>query len=446
MRFTGPVNFATSSLRRAVLVLSVLSITLGSCSNALEEDLAPAQTKDQSVGDIKDKDNANTDTKNDNSSGSESGQDEAEDTTPGSNTPESPADPGNQTTPAAPVTPQAPATPVQPSTPVTSNVALKDAFEFPIGAAVVYERLKNEPYSSTLKREFSRLSSESNFKFHMLQPKEGQFDFTKADAIVAFAQEHNMKVHGHTLIWALDSMTPNWVLQYKGGEKEFDALLKNHITTVVKHFKGKVSSWDVVNEALTPSGGYVDNIWLRKLGEGYLLKAFKYAQEADPTAKLFANDYSQEYGGKKLTKYLQLADEAKAKGIRIDGLGFQMHTVLRIDVKMVQQSFAKTAAKGLLIHLSEFDVALKYQMPNTFPLTAELSKAQGEKVNALVKAYIAAVPRNLRFGITTWGVADKDSYFNKGYANSDHDYPLLFDKNYQPKDAYYGFLNAGLGK
>jgi len=323
---------------------------------------------------------------------------------------------------------------------------LKGVFDFPIGAAVVYERLKNDPYSSTLKREFSRLSSESNFKFHMLQPRENEFVFTKADAIVDFAKQNKMQVHGHTLIWALDGMTPKWVLNHKGGAKEFDQLLKNHIYTVVKHFKGKVTSWDVVNEALTPGGGYVDNIWLRKLGEGYLLKAFKYASEADPNAKLFANDYSQEYGGKKLKKYLQIADEARAKGIRFDGLGFQMHTVLRVDADMVQKSFERTAAKGLLVHISEFDVALRYKKPNTFDLTDSLSRAQGKKYKELVYAYLNGVPKKLRFGITTWGVSDKDSYFNKGYKDSNHDYPLLFGKDYKAKWAYRGFIEAGLGR
>jgi endo-1,4-beta-xylanase len=323
---------------------------------------------------------------------------------------------------------------------------LKQVFDFPIGAAVVYERLKNEPYNSTLKREFSRVSSESNFKFHMLQPKENQFVFTKADEIVKFAQENKMQVHGHTLIWALDGVTPAWVLNHKGGAKEFDQLLKNHIYTVVKHFKGKVTSWDVVNEALTPSGGYVDNIWLRKLGEGYLLKAFQYASEADPKAKLFANDYSQEFGGKKLKKYLKIADEARAKGIRFDGLGYQMHTVLRIDANQVQKSFEMTAAKGLLVHISEMDVALRYQKPKTFDLTDSLSRAQGAKYKELVYAYLNGVPKNLRWGITTWGVADKDSYFNKGYADSNHDYPLLFGKDYKAKWAYRGFIEAGLGR
>jgi endo-1,4-beta-xylanase len=445
MRFTGPTFLNLRSLRFAAVSIFLFSASLSSCSSSLEEDLVPVANKDNSVGDVN---NTPGQSAGDDSSageegtGNDTGQGEPDangGTTPGSETPNTPA------APAQPATPQNPGiTPPQGETKPTT--VLKDAFDFPIGAAVVYERLKNEPYSSTLKREFSRLSSESNFKFHMLQPQEGKFDFAKADAIVAFAQQHNMKVHGHTLIWALDGITPRWVLEYKGGEKEFDALLKNHISTVLKHFKGKVSSWDVVNEALTPSGGYVDNIWLRKLGEGYLLKALKYAQEADPSVKLFLNDYSQEYGGKKLTKYLKIVDEARANGIKVDGLGFQMHTVLRVDAAIVKQSFTKAAAKNLLIHLSEFDVSLKYQKPATFELTDELSKAQGAKVKELVNAYLTGVPKHLQFGITTWGVSDKDSYFNRGYSNFDHDYPLLFDRNYNPKDAYYGFLNAGLGK
>lgn len=417
------------------LSLIIFATSFSACKTSLEEDIAPVTETTNQTGTVvtekETKEDEQEPAQDENKAEDPNGGDAATPEQPASQQPAQPSNPAKETsnTPAIP-----------------AGATLRSTFDFPIGAAVVMERLKNAPYASTLKREFSRLSSESNFKFHMLQPVENRFDFKKADAIVAFAQENNMKVHGHTLIWALDSMTPRWVLEHKGGEKEFDQLLKNHITTVLTHFKGKVSSWDVVNEAITPGGAYVDNIWLRKLGQGYLLKAFKYAAEADPSVKLFMNDFSQEYGGKKMSKYLAIVDDARAKGIRIDGMGFQMHTVLRIDPAMVAKNFARAAAKGLLIHLSEFDVSLKYGQQKTFPLTDALSKAQGEKVKAIVKGYMNSVPKHLQFGITTWGVGDKDSYFNKGYANYDHDYPLLFDKNYNPKDAYRGFLEAGLNK
>jgi endo-1,4-beta-xylanase len=323
---------------------------------------------------------------------------------------------------------------------------LKDVFDFPIGAAVVKERLTQDLYSSTLKREFSRLSSESDFKTHVLQPQEGVFNFTKADAVVAYAQQNNMKVHGHTLIWALDGMTPKWIVNHAGGRDVFLKILKDHIYTVVRHFKGKVQSWDVVNEAIVQGGFYKDNVWLRKIGQDYILKACQYAVEADPNLKYFLNDFSLEYGGKKLKLYMKIIDEARAKNIRIDGLGYQMHAVIRMDMNLVHASFAMAAKKGLLIHLSEFDVALRYQMPSSFPLTDLMARAQGAKVKEIVYSYLNNVPKKQQFGITTWGVSDKDSYFNRNSPNLDHDYPLLFDKYYKAKWAYRGFIEAGLGR
>lgn len=255
-----------------------------------------------------------------------------------------------------------------------------------------------------------------------------------------------MVVHGHCLIWAKDETMPSWLLNDKGDAQEFDRILKDHITILLTHFRGKVSSWDVVNEAVADNGTLKDNIWLRKLGAGYILKAFKYAQQVDPSVKLFYNDYGQEFGGKKMAKIMAIIAEAKQNGVKVDGMGFQLHTILRIDVNKIKTNMALAASKGLLIHISEFDVSLKYGQPKTFVLTKALEKAQGEKVKEIVQGYMKSVPKNLQFGITTWGVGDKDSFFNKGYANFDHDYPLLFDRNYNPKDAYRGFLEAGLSK
>jgi endo-1,4-beta-xylanase len=396
MRFTNPI---TSKLKNVAFLLLVAATGLTACKSSMEEDIEEqGVTQDETV----------------------------------TNETIVPASDSNET--------------AEKGSYHLKGYTLKGAFSFPIGVAVVKERLANELYSGTVKREFSRLGSESNFKFKSLHPTENTYTFEKADAIVAFAQANNMKVHGHTLLWANDGTMPKWIVEHKGGAAEYDKLLKDHITTVLRHFKGKVQSWDVVNEAITSGGVYRDNVWLRKLGEGYLLKAFQYAVQADPSVKFFINDFGQEFGGKKMAKYMQIIDDAKKKGIRIDGMGFQMHTVLRIETKKITDNLARAAAKGLLIHISELDVALKYGMPDRFPLTDALARAQGAKVKEIVKGYMTAVPKNLQFGITTWGVGDKDSYFNKGYANFDHDYPLLFDKDYKAKWAYRGFIEAGLGR
>jgi len=325
------------------------------------------------------------------------------------------------------------------------NSTLKSSFNIPIGIAIVKERLDDPIYGSMVAREFNSLSSESNMKFGNLHPEQDKWTFSKADAIVAFAKKNNMRVHGHTLIWAKDSVQPKWVKNFQGDKKAWDNLLKTHIKTVLAHFKGQIVSWDVINEPVASNGALVDNIWLRKLGEDYIYKAFKYAQEADPSVKLFINDYGQEFGGKKMTTLLGLVTKARAQGIRIDGFGFQAHTVMRIDPAKFYNNFKRTADAGLLVHLSELDISVRYQKGDTFKLTNDIATQQAAAWKGIVKAYLTAVPKAQQFGITTWGASDKDSFFNKGYKNADHDYPCLFDHNYNPKPAYKGMIEAGKG-
>jgi endo-1,4-beta-xylanase len=327
-----------------------------------------------------------------------------------------------------------------------NNATLKGSFSIPIGIAVVKELLQDPIYGSMVAKEFSSITSQSDMKFGSLHPALNTWNFTKADAVVAFAQKYNIRVHGHNLIWAKDSTEPLWIKSFQGDSAAWDNLLKTHIQTVLAHFKGKVASWDVINEPVASNGVLVDNIWLRKLGVDYIFKAFKYAHDADPNVKLFINDYGQEFGGKKMTVLLDLVTKAKAKGIKIDGFGFQAHTVARIDPKMFYNNFKRTADAGLLVHLSEIDISVRYQQADTFTLTDSIANQQGATWKGIVKAYLTAIPHSQQWGITTWGLGDKDSYFNKGYANIDHDYPMLFDRNYNPKPAYKGMVEAGLGK
>jgi endo-1,4-beta-xylanase len=327
-----------------------------------------------------------------------------------------------------------------------ANATLKGSFSIPIGVAVIKERLEDPIYGNLVAREFNSLTAESNMKFGNLHPSQNKWTFEKADAIVAFAQKYNMRVHGHALIWAKDSVQPQWIKDFQGDKAAWDKLLKTHIQTVMKHFKGKVASWDVVNEPVKSDGTLVNNIWLRKLGTDYIFKAFQYAHEADPDAKLFINDYGQEFGGKKMALLLSLAAQAKSKGIAFHGLAFQGHTVLRIDPAKFYTNFKRAADAGLLVYISELDISVRYQMPDLFTLTTSLASEQGSKWKALVKAYLTAVPKNLQYGITTWGVGDSDSFFNHNVVLNNHDYPVLFDSKYNPKPAYKGFVEAGLGK
>jgi endo-1,4-beta-xylanase len=393
MRTTCPATQTKSKFKTVALAVLLLASGLTSCKSSMEEDLKPEAAQEETVTNAVDLDES-----------SEKGSYHLK------------------------------------------GYTLKGAFNFPIGAAVVKELLDDPLYAKTLIKDFSRLSSESNFKWGSLHPLENKYTFEKADAIVAFAQKNNMQVHGHTLLWAHDGNEPKWIKEYVGDRAAWEKLLKDHITTVVSHFKGKVQSWDVVNESIQTGGIYTNSIWYRKLGKDYIIKAFKYAHEADPNAKLFMNDYGQEYGGKKMQELLNIVDAAKSQGVKIDGMGFQLHTVLRMEVDKINANLKLAADKGLLVHISELDISVRYQMPDMFDLSDAISRAQGAKYKEIVKGYMTVVPKSQQWGITTWGVSDKTSYFNKGYVNSNHDYPLLFSKDYKAKWAYRGFIEAGLGR
>lgn len=391
MRFTD--QFTQSSLKLFALALAVCSTQLLACKTSVEEDAVPANLSEEVVA-------SNTEMANYASS----------------------------------------------TVNFVKNASLKGSFSIPIGVAVVKERLEDPIYANVVSKEFNSLTAEGSMQFGNIHPAENTWTFTKADAIVAFAQKYNMRVHGHSLIWGKDGVQPSWIKNFKGDKAAWDRLLKIHIQTTVKHFKGKVASWNVINEPVASNGTLVDNIWLRKLGTDYIFNAFKYAHEADPDAKLFMNDYGQEFGGKKMALLLDLVAQAKAKKITIDGFGFQAHTVLRIDPANFYANFKRAADAGLLIYVSELDISVRYQKPDLFTLTTDLASSQGSKWKDIIKAYLSAVPKNQQWGITVWGVSDRDSFFNKGILNFNHDYPLLFDSKYNPKPAYKGFVEAGLGK
>lgn len=316
--------------------------------------------------------------------------------------------------------------------------SLKSVFDFPVGAAVNANLLRKRAiYRETVAREFNSITAENAMKFGALHPSETEFRFKAADGIVAFAQQHNMRVHGHTLLWP--QKVPDWIKNYKGDRKAWENLLRTHIHTVVNHFKGKVVSWDVVNEAVAESGALKKSIWLDKLGPDYIAMAFRFAHEADPNALLFYNDYGHEFGGKKLQKILAMVQDFKQRGVPIHGLGMQMHLVVRISDQKIKNAINSAARTGLLVHISELEISVKYNKPKTFLMDDLLASQQAQKYKAVFLAY-RNVPKKQQFGITTWNVGDADAFRNNKIKNRDH--PMLFDVEYKPKAAYRALLEA----
>jgi endo-1,4-beta-xylanase len=318
------------------------------------------------------------------------------------------------------------------SSDTVAEPGLKDVLSFPIGAAVKIKLLRNNAvYRKLIVQQFNSITAENAMKFNSLHPAPTVFRWSDADYIVDFAKANNIRVHGHTLIWS--KFNPKWVTEFQGSRTDWENLLKTHVQSIVSHFQGKVASWDVVNEAFEDNGNYKSCIWLDKLGPSYIELAFRYAHECDPDALLFYNDYGHEFGGRKLQAILNMAKDFKRRGVPISGLGLQMHTVVRMEDAKIAKTLRTVAAAGLKVHISELEVSVRYQKPASFILDSNLALQQAEKYRAIFQAY-QSIPKWQQFGITTWNVADADSFRNSKIKN--HDFPLLFDLNYKPKAAH----------
>lgn len=328
--------------------------------------------------------------------------------------------------------------PVMPS---VADSTLKTS-PFPIGGALgMYDLKNNENYRILVANEFKSITAENAMKMGSISKGRGQYFWDDADYFVDFGVKNNLRVHGHTLIWYKQSATatPSWVLNFTGTKDDWKQLMKEYITAVMTRYKGKVKSWDVVNEAFKDDGTYrstSEDIWAKNIGSPeYIYWAFQCAREADPDALLFYNDYGHEYSVAKRTAIANMVADMKAKNIPIDGIGMQMHTDIDrsvfVDIKNAIDAMVKT---GLLIHISELEVYVNKANVAGAVFTDELAKKQATHYRMISK-YMKDVPVAQRYGITTWGVYDNAKA-------SPPEWPLLFDTQMKRKPAYYGVIEG----
>lgn len=320
----------------------------------------------------------------------------------------------------------------EPATPI-SKQELKNILPFKLGAAVkVNGMLKDKQYKDVFYKHFNSLTLENAMKMAPLQPKKGVFEFKEADKIVNDALARGIRVHGHCLVWR---NVPGWVKTFKGDKADWENLLKTHIQTVVKHFKGRVASWDVVNEIFKKGGGLEpanSNIWIEKIGEDVINKAFIWAHEADPKALLFYNDFDLQYTNKKTQSCYDWAKSCKANGIPLHGIGNQMHTDVNLNMGEFERNTRRFSGLGLLIHISELDVRAG---------AAKLSIAQEQKksktYSEIFRIYNKVVKPNQQYGITTWGLGKGDWFKNAGAGKGKWvDDPLLLSEKMEVTPAY----------
>ncbi|MGW2839108.1 endo-1,4-beta-xylanase [Streptomyces sp. NPDC001493] len=298
-----------------------------------------------------------------------------------------------------------------------------------IGTAVDTSALATDaPYRADVASEFSSVTAENVMKWEVVEPARGTYDWSQADKLVKFAKKNGQEVRGHTLVW--HNQLPAWltsgVADGSIDTNELRAILKKHITDEVRHFKGEIYQWDVVNEVFDEDGTYRDSLWLQKLGPSYIADAFKWAHAADPKAKLFMNDYNVEGVNAKSTAYYDLAKKLRAQGIPVQGLGIQGHLDIQYGFPGdVGDNLARFDALGLQTAFTEIDVRM------TLPVDDTKQARQAQDYRRLLDACIAV--RGCK-SFTVWGFSDKYSWVpgtfsGQGSAN-------IMDENFVRKPAY----------
>ncbi len=348
-----------------------------------------------------------------------------------------------------------------------SPVALQDAARghFRIGAAINAGQITEaDPVEAKLlATHFDSITPENDMKWERIQPAPGRFAFEIPDAFVALGQRQNKQMIGHTLVW--HSQAPDWLFQNAdGSEVSRDELLRRlreHIRIVVGRYKGKLQGWDVVNEAIRDEDGKLrtDKPWYRILGEDAVFVAFEAAHEVDPDAELYYNDYGLENPVKR-AGVLKLIEAIRARGLRIDGIGSQGHYGLDWPkLAEIDQSLVDFAAAGLKVMYTELDVTVLPRPSNYFgaEISTVFEKAPeldsfraglpADKEAELAARYAAifsifAKHRANITRVTFWGLTDRTSWLNNWPIGGRTDYPLLFDRQNQPKPAFHEVLRV----
>lgn len=287
-------------------------------------------------------------------------------------------------------------------------------------------------YRSIAGTEFSQVTPENALKWDATEPTDNAYNFTGADQIVAFAQQNNQQVHGHTLVW--HSQTPSWVQSLSATAMR--AAMQDHIATVVGHYANNpaVVSWDVVNEAFDDNGGRRQSFWQSTLGDGYIADAFRFARAADPDARLCLNDYNVEGIGPKSTAMYDLVRSLRQQNVPIDCVGFQAHLGTQFGFpSQVQQNVQRFADLGVQVRFTELDVR------SILPMDATKTATQDTYYTDIVNACLAVTACA---GVTVWGFTDKYSWVPSTFSGQGS--ALLYDENYNPKPAYAA-VSAALG-
>jgi endo-1,4-beta-xylanase len=347
----------------------------------------------------------------------------------------------------------APAAPAGAAPSLRTAAAARDRL---IGAYVNQRPFRwNQQLRDVAAREFGLLSAADGFNWPMLRPARDLYQFCPADDLVAFAEANNMRVHAGQLTW---SQNPDWLTKGGFSRDELIAILREHIQTVVGRYRGRIHTWNVVNEVFEYNNfGRLnraeDRLWMRVIGPEYVDMAFRWAHEADPQAVLLFNDVDAEgtlcaarcgagvAAGSRNLKSDALYEFVKgmlARGVPIHGVGMQAHWGARlafptVDPASVAPNMKRLADLGLEVWITEMD------LPIVKPVTPDKLAAQTQTYRQVLEICLAATNCKalIIFGVYDGGYALPPFLAREGViAQGEWTAPLLFDESFRPKSAY----------
>jgi len=287
----------------------------------------------------------------------------------------------------------------------------------------------DKKYREVLARHFNSLTPENQLKWEFVHPARNRYNFGPADAIVRFAQQHGQKVRGHTLLW--HSQNPKWLTEGKFSKKELRKILKDHITTVVGRYRGKIHQWDVANEIFDDNGKYrtQENIWLRTFGPDIIADAFRWAHQADPKAKLFLNDYGAEGINARSNAYLKLLKDLRKKKVPVHGFGVQGHLSLAYDFPAdMAKNLKRFDDAGFETAITEVDVRIPL---NGGTISDAELRRQADYYRQALEACLSVRRCN---SFTVWGTTNRYSWVPVFFP--DEGEATIFTDDFERKYAY----------
>ena len=332
---------------------------------------------------------------------------------------------------------------------IDSTKGLQDYYKdyFIIGVAVSPQALKTDE-AGLIRQQFGSVTPENAMKMGPIHPKENEYYWKDADSIVAFAKRNKLKIRGHCLCW--HNQTPRWLFTDSTGKTVNKEVLlqrlKDHISTVVKRYKGSVYAWDVVNEVISdnPAEYFRNTQWYQICGENFVAKAFEYAHEADPDALLFYNDYN-EINPVKREKIYKLVKTLKDAGVPVHGLGLQGHWSIHEPTRgALDSTISKFAGLGLKVQVTELDISVYPKEHNrrerkpedaNDAFTPEQEQKQADMYKMCFDTF-RKFKKSLS-AVTFWNISDRHSWLDQFPVPGRKDYPLLFDKDLKPKKAFW---------